>query len=210
MNGEAAAHSPKTRSRGRPSKFDRNELLDAVMALFWQVGYSNLSFNEIAKAVGLTRASLYNAFETKEQLFLESLSRYFLQAPDTVLDRVQEGDVVGEALYSVFEASCKIRSTNTTPRGCMAVNCMNELLSQQTPLSQTLENMYEQRRLLLKSLVAMAKRQGELNKTVDEEVTANMILAFMGGFSVFSKKAISEEELLKMCRQFLENIGFTL
>lgn len=49
----------------RPRNFDENAVLDAAMQRFWSRGYEVTSVRELADGMGLTSASLYNAFGDK-------------------------------------------------------------------------------------------------------------------------------------------------
>ena len=77
------------KSAGRPRSFDRDQLIEKVMHLFWDRGYKDLSFNEIATATGLTRASLYNSFKSKDALFFEALKTYSSSTPDVLFTQVK-------------------------------------------------------------------------------------------------------------------------
>lgn len=194
--------------RGRPTSFNREELVAQVMELFWERGYNNLPLNEIAKETGLTRASLYNAFETKEALFLEAVTYYFSSSPDAALDHIKSGDPVGPVFYRLFDEACKSRAADEKRRGCLATNCISELIASKTELGETLAGMYDGRRKLIKRLIKQAIVQKELPEKTDPETTANMIQTFMSGFSIFSKNVVSEKKLQAMCHCFLKQVGF--
>ncbi len=200
--------TPTKRARGRPSAFDREMLLAQVMGLFWQRGYHDMSFNEVAQETGLTRASLYNAFKTKEALFTEALEQYFSIAPDKKLRNIAADQAVGPVLLTVFMDAAKMYSQDPDKRGCMAVNCMNELMSGDTELSDYLSSVYEQYKQLFLVLIQQAIRLGELPPETQAGVTANMLLAYLNGFSVFSKSNTTEQELVAMGKIFLSQIGF--
>ncbi len=200
----------KKRTRGRPSIFDRDKLIQEVTQLFWTSGYKALSFNEISQETGLTRASLYNAFGSKEALLMEALDVYFAQAPDTALQHIKKGELVGPVFFKVFKVGCQRWASDEKRRGCFGVNCLNELMNSQSELGDSFKAMYEEKRLFVVSLIKRAIIQEELPINTNAEATGNMILAFMSGFSTFSKSGISEELLQEMCRAFLENIGFQL
>jgi len=205
-----AKAAAENRRPGRPSTFDRTELLEKIMHLFWEHGYKNLSFNEIAKKTGLTRASLYNAFESKEALLEAVLAHYDSVAPDASLQHLEKGDSVGAALTEVIERASKVRASDPLSRGCLLVNCLNESMNEDSDLGLKLKAMYERRRVFLRDLMKTAIDQGELPKHTDAEATANLILSFMSGFSTFSKSGSSEQELIALSMLFLRNLGFKL
>ena len=49
----------------------RQEIVQAAKSLFSKKGYSSTSMDEIAEKVGITKASLYYFFESKERIFAE-------------------------------------------------------------------------------------------------------------------------------------------
>src|SRR5580704_204918 len=56
------AGSATRRSMARPREFDEATVLEAAMNCFWAQGYELTSVRELAKQMGITGASLYNAF----------------------------------------------------------------------------------------------------------------------------------------------------
>lgn len=201
-------NASEKRTRGRPTLFERERLVGDVMNLFWERGYNDLSFNEIAQETGLTRASLYNAFDSKESLLIEALKHYFKLSPDSRLGELKEGESVGKAFFEVFDYACELRAADKKNRGCFGVNCMTELMKNGSDLGDMLQGIYEERRVFIVNLMARAVEQGELPNGTDPENTGNMVLAFMAGFNTFSKNGIDESRLKNMCNLFLQSVGF--
>ena len=59
-----------------PRAVDRGELLRHAVEVFWRKGYGGTSVQDLVKALGLHRASLYETFRSKEDLFGEVVRRY--------------------------------------------------------------------------------------------------------------------------------------
>ena len=53
------------RPMARPREFDEAAVLDAAMDCFWRNGYEATSVRDLAAHMGITGASLYNAFGGK-------------------------------------------------------------------------------------------------------------------------------------------------
>jgi AcrR family transcriptional regulator len=49
--------------------------INAAEKLFMKKGFENTSINEVAKEAGLTKRTLYQYFQSKEDLFMQSPSR---------------------------------------------------------------------------------------------------------------------------------------
>jgi TetR/AcrR family transcriptional regulator, transcriptional repressor for nem operon len=61
---------------GRRKSYDRDEVLERAMRLFWQQGFHATSTRELAQAMGVNVYSLYAEFESKEGLYRAALARY--------------------------------------------------------------------------------------------------------------------------------------
>ena len=60
----------------RPPEYNRIDVVNAAMQVFWAEGYESSSIQKLLSAMGLNRGSLYAAFGDKEGLFLEALDMY--------------------------------------------------------------------------------------------------------------------------------------
>lgn len=199
----------QSRGRGRPAKFDREELVQTVMNKFWEEGYKNVSLNEIANDTGLTRASLYHSFGSKDTLFLLTLDEYAKISPDRILYDMPDEMTVGEAFFQMFDDACKVLATDKKHRGCYYTNCVNELLSTDLPVKDTLSKMASQQKKLIARLLKKAVTKGELPKNSDVKILTNLIISFIHGLGTFSKTGAREKEMKTMCESFLTQIGFS-
>ncbi|MFG3253421.1 TetR/AcrR family transcriptional regulator [Streptomyces sp. NPDC048172] len=57
-------------------QFDVDKALDAAMVQFWRAGYADTSLDDLSRATGLNRSSLYSTFGGKDTLFLRCLDLY--------------------------------------------------------------------------------------------------------------------------------------
>ena len=60
----------------RPKEFDRDEALEKALDAFWEKGYESTSIQNLVDRMGIGRASLYDTFGNKHQVFSEALDRY--------------------------------------------------------------------------------------------------------------------------------------
>jgi TetR/AcrR family transcriptional regulator, transcriptional repressor for nem operon len=70
----------------RPREFDEASALEVAMLYFWSKGYEATSERDLAEQMGVTNASLYNAFGDKQSLNRRALDHY-LQL--SIRDRVR-------------------------------------------------------------------------------------------------------------------------
>jgi len=209
MDQPSEKQATKRKGRGRPMSFDRQELVELAMHLFWERGFESVSLKEIAKAAGLTRASLYNCFGSKEALFQEAMALYDRQSPDAAFGNLEEGQSVGEALFDFFDSTCRQRAGDEKARGCLAANCINELGTIGTRMGEKVQNDFNRKKNTIRQMLDRARASGEIPPDSDSAGLADLMMTFMVGLSTFSKTGPTEAELRRLCELFLNQMGFT-
>src|ERR1700761_3755004 len=85
--------------RSRLSRSDRMEqTLGVAHGLFAERGYSDVTMDEIAAAVGVTKPLLYNYFGNKERLYIACMERAGDALIATIADAVGKTENPGDAL----------------------------------------------------------------------------------------------------------------
>lgn len=123
----------------RPSEFDKENVLEEAMRLFWQKGYPGASAQDVTEATGLSRSSLYNAFEDKRTLFIACLRHYISHQSKGLMDALsslpQEPESIKKLLYHVVEDAM---AQEKHPIGCLVVNTVAELGSSDPAIAEIL------------------------------------------------------------------------
>ena len=60
----------------RPRTFDEETVIKAALGQFRTTGYSGTSLDDLVKATGLAKASIYNAFGDKHALYIRAFECY--------------------------------------------------------------------------------------------------------------------------------------
>jgi TetR/AcrR family transcriptional repressor of nem operon len=191
---------------GRAAKFDREAAIEICMHNIWRNGYEACSVKSISEKLGITRSSFYNAFGSREDLFLEVLTRYAQQTPDRVLESVAPNVSIKRLLTSFFIDVCEIRTADPEARGCLAINCVSELVGVDETLGPLLENAVLNSLQRFESLLKVAANRGEL---IDDGLLHNKALALQNllvGISVMAKIIRSKKELEAIVEQTLKGL----
>lgn len=103
------------RPRGRPRvAIDRDEVADAVAALFAEGGYEAVSVVDTADKLGVSRATLYRAVPTKEDLLGILFERCTKDLTQRATGAIASADDPGERLLAMIrlqaEAAVSMRS----------------------------------------------------------------------------------------------------
>lgn len=111
------------RGRGRPRKFDEDQVLKGAMERFRTLGYSNTSLDDLAEATGVNRPSLYAAFGDKKALYLAGLARTHANVDARFRALHAANYPLEKMLKALFLGSLEGFLTGEHgPSGCIAVN----------------------------------------------------------------------------------------
>jgi TetR/AcrR family transcriptional regulator, transcriptional repressor for nem operon len=110
----------------RPREFDHDDVLRIAFDQFWRKGVRGTSLSDIARDAGVQRGSLYNAFGSKEALFLTAYQRYageYLIALEKALD----SGTLRARLTAFFDLTIRNFRSGSPPRGCPTTRGLMEL-----------------------------------------------------------------------------------
>jgi AcrR family transcriptional regulator len=105
---------------------EKHELVDIAANLFRMKGYSGTSIDDIAKACGLTKGSLYHHFSGKEELAAAALEQVHQYYREHIFSIVRQCDKPGVKELEAFNHAVEdffIRH----PHGCLLANLSLEL-----------------------------------------------------------------------------------
>ncbi|MEM9465223.1 MAG: TetR/AcrR family transcriptional regulator [Actinomycetota bacterium] len=180
------------KTRGRPRAFDEDEVLDALVELFWQHGYEAASMNDIVDAAGLNKSSLYNAFGSKDELFYAVLERYIAGREAMLRDALSEGGI--DALIGFFAMQREMMLSEIGAKGCMAVNASTELGLRDERAVALSDRYRSMLRTSIRRPLAWSADRGEIDPTLVDAYTETLVSA-MFGMSVAGRGGASEAEL---------------
>lgn len=190
------------RGPGRPRGFDVEEALDRAMRLFWRKGYLGTSLSDLTGELGISRASLYAAFGSKEELYRRALDRYGAGPSGYQRDALEKRtayDVVERVLLGVVEMGTNPRN----PPGCMwvvgALSCgdpesslRKELIARRTRDEARLAKRFKR-----------AIAEGDLPRDADPVALTRYVGTVNFGLAVQAAAGASPADLRKVVRSVL-------
>ena len=102
-------------------QFERSEVLDRAMALFWQRGYEATSIRDLVEATGINRGSIYGTFGDKQGLFLAVLDRYAEKIAKPMMTELSDPDP-RRAVERMLDSIIRRAGDPGFPRGCLNTN----------------------------------------------------------------------------------------
>jgi AcrR family transcriptional regulator len=186
--------------RGRPRTFDKDQALDAVLAVFWRNGYRGASMAELTKATGLSKPSLYAAFGNKEALYLAALQRYREQQLIKHAEALANHSDLKMAMRKFLRSVATMLTAKELPGGCMVVNstvaCDIGILPQRV-VAAIGDTVNQSSFGLLKDRLQDELKHRNLPEDTPVEQLADYFTALMCGMAVMAKVNVSRDRLFK-------------
>ncbi|ATH07143.1 hypothetical protein BIY24_04080 [Halobacteriovorax marinus] len=123
----------------RASDFDRDEVILKAMEVFWEKGFHGTSMSDLMEATDLHKGSLYNAFESKENLFLLALEKY----GDVSKSNFYKDECPMLYLKKFFQRLVKQGSTDKNYKGCLVMNTCLEFGQDKSKAQKLSKVLYE-------------------------------------------------------------------
>ncbi len=177
---------------GRPRQFDRDGALDAAMQLFWRQGYESTSLDQLKQAMGgLSAASFYGAFGSKEKLYREALACYLGTYGQVVAPLHDETLAPRDALEQALRRSARMQTDAGLPKGCMLVLSAANASPENHHLQALVAAERGRTRDAIRHGIDRAAASGELRPETDAEGLATLAEALLVGMSVQARDGVS-------------------
>jgi TetR/AcrR family transcriptional repressor of nem operon len=186
----------------RPREFDIDTALDSAMQVFWSRGYEATSLDDLCKATGLSRSSLYATFGSKRNLLLLTVHRYvedrnaqiatILAPPSRARDKF--GALAAQFIDQIVAGPGR--------RGCFLGNCAAELPRSDRDALACVRRGLEAIEATFRDALDIAKGHRELPSNADVEALARFLAAGFQGLRLVGK--------VNPNRHVLEDIASTM
>jgi TetR/AcrR family transcriptional regulator, transcriptional repressor for nem operon len=193
------------RPMGRPKQFDREEVLSRAMELFRRKGYSATSIDDIVHELKINRASLYDTFGGKRELFDEALARYSQNSRQFVAHFFAgDGVSMREKFLSFFSGAIESMKSGKTTAGCLVANSTAELLPGDKKAAAFLGTHRDRIEEIFATAIKEAMKVGEIKGKKDVGALARFLYTFHNGLSLQAKLPSDKESLMASARQALQ------
>jgi AcrR family transcriptional regulator len=192
-NGEAL-----TRGRGRPRDFDREQGLQKAMRLFWSRGYDAISMADLRAELGVTQASLYAAFGSKEQLFREAVDLYRQTAGLSTTRALTTGPTAFKAIYAMLQAAVDAFCAPSAPGGCLLILGATNCAVESKPVQDHLLFIRSQIAQSILDRLKRGQHDGDVPRTAPVVALAAYYSTLLYGLALQSRDGASQKTLTQV------------
>ena len=188
----------------RKPSFERDEVLERAMDLFWSRGYNRTSMRDLKDATRLNPGSLYAAFRNKQGVFTESLGLYSRGLRREVESVLGGSEPPVFRIRRFFDHLIEGSQTDTESRGCLLVNTLIEAPADEPELrTQAGEALqYVERRF--ETLIAEGQRDGSIQNQRPAATLARLLMSGIFGMRVYARMPEGVQHLREIVTSLLD------
>lgn len=194
---------------GRPRAFDRDHAVDKAMLLFWRHGFDSTSLNQLKAELGISSASFYAAFTSKEHLFKEAVTRY-LDSHGRASGPLWDVSLLPRtALERALRDSARMQTDDTHPLGCLLVIAIMTSSVESEHLQALLAQARNHIRKGVTACLERAVDAGQIAPSTRVDTLATVFETFLFGISTQARDGVPLEALGHAISQVMDLIPET-
>src|SRR5271154_925922 len=178
---------------GRPREFDVDKALERAMELFWRQGYEGTSLTDLTRELGLTRPSLYAAFENKEGLFLKALDLY--EARAGYRQAALTAPTASRYARALLEGAADLHGDKRNPPGCLGVQGALSCAPQSDSIRKELIRRRKMGESIILDRLKRATMEGDLPPDADPADLARYLSIVIYGITIQAAGGATRKEL---------------
>jgi TetR/AcrR family transcriptional repressor of nem operon len=173
-------------SPGPDKRFDRDEVLEKAMNVFWERGYEATGISQLLERTGIGRQSLYDTFGDKRSLFIETLNHYFRTRVGPLLAQLRAPGSPRENLLQAFRMAEKTIS-QADFHGCMIGNTTAELTERDPEVKVLVKGYLDAMEDAFTELLRRGQKAGEFPDDIDPRDLARVFVHTLQGLTLLHK-----------------------
>jgi len=171
----------------RPREFDEDAVLDAAVHRFWMYGYEATSVRDLAHDMGISSASLYNAFGDKSTLFKRALAHYVESSFGDRISRFEGTLAPRQAIEAFFREIIDRSVRDKDRKGCMLVNSALEVAPHDPQFQASIAEVLVKVEAFFRRRVAAGQQTGGISTAHSADDLARTLLGIHLGIRVLAR-----------------------
>lgn len=184
----------------RTKQFDEKEVLNKAMELFWEKGFHATSIQDLVSHLGINRASLYDTFGGKEELFNTAFQHYRSTNSNFIQTLFESEKSVKKGFKKLFDKAIEETLTDTGRKGCFVVNTTTEMIPGDSSIHSVLMQNKEMAEQLFISYIQTGIDSGEIDASKNPKSIGRMLFTLYNGLRVVGKVDSNQRKLTEMIK----------
>ena len=160
----------------RPREFNEYQVIENLMTVFWDKGYEATTMQDLVKASGLLKGSLYGAFGDKQALYLAALKHYDRTRIQAGIDMLNGEGSVRQKIARLFDNVIESTKRGLFAGGCLLCNASLEKAVSDKQVKAEVKTTIRR----LKVAIMDALKAGNVNEDQAASLAAFIVSAYFG------------------------------
>lgn len=171
---------------GRPRQFDRDQVLDKAITLFWQQGFEATGIAQLSETLGIGRQSLYCTFGDKRGLYIEAVKRYSDASIGDIRAQLGRKGRALDHINAVLDGWAE-RAGSKGYCGCFLANSCSELGTRDPEMAELLQANLARMASAFETAIERAQAEGDISPGTNARALARALVNTAQGLSTASK-----------------------
>jgi len=191
--------------RGRPRAYDPQVAIARAAEVFWKAGYAGTSLDDLAKATGMNRPSLYAAFGDKRELYLKTLDYYREESRALARYALADNPTLRVFLKRFYDKALALYLEDG-PRGCYSIGTASTVAAVDDDVRAFLADSMRNTDSFLKHQIEKARERGEIPKGADPAALSYLATATLHTLAIRTRAGLPRKELDALVKAAIEVI----
>ncbi|GAB4384707.1 TetR/AcrR family transcriptional regulator [Albidovulum sp.] len=168
----------------RAASYDRDAALEAAMTLFWRKGYHATSLKDLEAALKMKPGSIYAAFDSKENLYLLALERYFQRSRAAFRAGLARAESPLAALAAHLRAYADLPPEDAARQACMLTRTLVDTRATDPAIARATQAYLDEMAAEFTRAFQAARDRGEIAPDSDPARLARRFQAYVTALRV--------------------------
>lgn len=182
----------------RAANYDRDGALDAAMILFWRKGYHATSLKDLEAALHMKPGSIYAAFESKENLYLLAIERYFEASLKGFRAEMSKAVTPLAGLAAQFQNYANLAQEDSSRQACMLMKTVVDTASTDPKIAAASLRYLDQMCGEFAEAFEAARAAGQLPRDADPMRLARRFQANISALRVELLRRTPQDDISKL------------
>lgn len=179
----------------RTKQFNEEEVLQKAVEIFWKKGFHATSMDDLVKHLGINRASLYDTFGGKKQIFEKAVSKYIADNTLLINEFFSKPLSVKEGLLKFFQLVVQSSVADTDLKGCLVVNTSVESIPDDQEIVEILAGNKHNFENIFYQVLKKGQEEGEIDPQKNIKAISVYLVTLFNGLKVAARLKPDEAEL---------------
>ncbi|GAB3641670.1 TetR/AcrR family transcriptional regulator [Spirosoma arcticum] len=179
----------------RPRAFDETLILDRALNLFWHRGYEATSMQQLVDVLGINRASLYDTFGDKYQLYRRALDHYRQHNHAAIGSLLSQARPAPDLIREFLDTAVTKSINDCQSKGCFFVNSSVELAPHDPEIAELVLDNQRTLEAQLETVLQRGQIEGDICSTHNATDLARFVYNTLTGLKTTGKSNRDEAAL---------------